>query len=648
MHASNSARFNQSCHDLASSLDLPDRDVPDADIVKLIFNHLTDPANGQWLMILDNIEDFVLYPGSRSQEDETEASPQHLAAFVPEVAHGSVLITSRNRIAAESLIGGSSTILEVKPMNDSDTLALIRARSGDEKSLEEDCIALLHMLGNIPLAITQAAAYISQKAPRMSISRYLNLFSQSVKNQTELLEDNFRDLRRDPEVANALLTTWKISFRHLRERHPSSAELLGVMCYLDSQAMPESLFLPKYSNDSLQFESQFKSRVDPLISYSFISHEIGQVSFSMHRLVQLATKEWLKEHDKSEKHKHEALDIIVRAFPDASDLFQNWITAEALSPHAEVILSQLPFSMNTTQNLAMATLLSNTASHAVLKGDFNAAFVKFVRARDLQFPIFGWGDPLVAETSDLITNVLSEMGRREIAIRVQRVGIARRAASLGTSHENSHTSLRMMAKLGELLRKHERSDEAKVVIALAVEGLTKMFGPRDLQTLSALRTSALLQDHEGRIQEAEASLRHVLDTRREILGDKDLNTLTSMGDLADFYTANHQYKFALPLYATACRSLEQVFGPNHRKSLDFLGRFAHATAQSRLRRNTVLGGRLGRLLDHRKYRKFLGSSLPSVSILIGGIFISWAGIHFGLNIYEVRISFDHIDSDIES
>ena len=643
MHASNPARFNQSCHDLANSLDIPDRDLPNAHVVKLVFNHLTDPANGQWLMILDNIEDFVLFPGSRLQEDETEASPQYLAAFVPDVAHGSVLITSRNRIAAETLIGGGSTVIEVTPMDDSDTLALIRARSGDEKSLEEDCIALLHTLGNIPLAITQAAAYISQRAPRMSISRYLNLFSQSIKNQTQLLEDNFRDLRRDPEVANALLTTWKISFQQLRERHPGSAELLGVMCYLDSQVMPESLFLPKYGNDSLQFES----RVAPLISYSFISHEIGHVSFSMHRLVQLATKEWLKEHDKSEKHKHEALDIIVKAFPDASNLFQNWITAEALSPHAEVILSQLPISMNTTQNLAMATLLYNTACHAELKGDFNAAFVKSVSARDLHSQFFGWGDPLVTETSDLITNVLSEMGRREIAIRVQRVAIARRAASLGTSHENSHTSLRMMAKLGELLRKQERSDEAKVVIALAVEGLTKMFGPRDLQTLSALRTSALLQDHEGRIQEAEASLRHVLDTRREILGDKDLNTLISMGDLADFYSATHQYQFAFPLYVAACRSFEQVFGPNHRKSLDFLSRFAHARAQSKLRRNTVFGGRLGRLLDHRKCRRLL-ASLPTVLILIGGILVSVAGIHFGGDIYQKRILHDYVDDEIET
>ena len=147
--------------------------------------------------------------------------------------------------------------------------------------------------------------------------------------------------------------------------------------------------------------------------------------------------------------------------------------------------------------------------------------MKSVSARDLHSQFFGWGDPLVAETSDLITNVLSEMGRREIAIRVQRVAIARRAASLGTSQENSHTSLRMMAKLGELLRKQERSDEAEVVIALAVEGLTKLFGPRDLQKLSALRTSALLQAHEGRIQEAETSLRHVLDSRRK--GPQHLN-----------------------------------------------------------------------------------------------------------------------------
>ena len=604
---------------MADRLDVPDRDLPNVNILQLVFKHLSDPANGQWLLILDNIEDYVVFDGSKGQDGQTEARPPNLAAFLPEVAHGAILVTSRNKIAAGKLVGEGPAVLEVTPMNDSDALALLRARSGDGESLVEDCTALLHGLGNIPLAVTQAAAFISQKAPRMTIARYLGLFSQSIKKRTMLLETELSDIRRYPDVANALLATWRISFEQLRERYPGSAELLGVMCHLDSQAMPESLLLSKYGNEDLQFES----RLAPLISYSFITHEIGQISFSMHRLVQLATKNWLKEHDKSERHQHEAMDLVVRAFPDDRQIFQNWAAAEALSPHAEVLLSQPPSVMNTQQNLAMATLLHNTACHAALKGDFNTAFVKSVSARDTLSPIFGWGNPLVVASSDLITNVLSEMGKRDVAIRMQRVALARRAASLGTSHQNSHTSLRIMAKLGELLRDKERPEEARVFTALAVEGLIKIYGPRDPHTLAAMRTAALLQYDEGLAGQAEASLKRVLETRREVLGDNDLDTLISIGDLADFYSSHHQYKSALPLYATACTAVEQALGPNHRTSLELLRRYAHANAQSHRRRNTLLNGRIGRLLDNKKYRDKVASFLFSVSLTAAGLALFW-------------------------
>ncbi|MCJ1452831.1 hypothetical protein MMC28_003176 [Mycoblastus sanguinarius] len=623
VHASSVARFNHSYHEIADSLNIPDHDLPNVDILPLVFTYLSEQANGQWLMILDNTEDFGAFTGTGSQS--TEAKPRHLASLLPEVTHGSILITSRNKHAAETLVGGISNVLEVPPMSDSHTLTLLRARSGDSQSLEVDCKTLVSRLGNIPLAVTQAAAFISQKGSRMSISRYLKLFSESSKTQTFLLGDDLGDLRRDPGVANALLTTWQISFDQLRERNPGSAELLAVMSYLDPQVMPESLFLSKYGKDFLQFENL----VAPLTSYSFITNEIGGVSFGMHHLVQLATKEWLREHGQEERYKHEAMDLIVNAFPDASDLFQHWATCEAMSPHAEAVLQQPPTSMTIQQTLAMATLLYNTACYAELRGDFNTAFVKSVSARDIQFQLFGWGDPRIVQTSNLITNLLSEMGRREVAIRVQRTALERRAASLGPNHRKTNMSLRMMGQLGELLREQNRLEEAKVIAGLAVEGLTKVSGAGDLHTLSAMRTVALIHHQEGYGKQAEATLKHVLEARREKLGIKHLDTLTSMGDLADFYTSYHYYDRALPLFASVCTSIEQAFGPNHRKSVDVLGRYARASAGSRHWKNNVLAGRLARLIARAsRLPKRLASPLFHVVCALFYASLCWLLVRF--------------------
>ena len=50
-----------------------------------------------------------------------------------------------------------------------------------------DAAELVQTLDYIPLAITQAVAYINQKAPHINISRYLHDFRGSNKNRAKLL-----------------------------------------------------------------------------------------------------------------------------------------------------------------------------------------------------------------------------------------------------------------------------------------------------------------------------------------------------------------------------------------------------------------------------------------------------------------------------
>lgn len=67
-------------------------------------------------------------------------------------------------------------------------------------------------LAYLPLAMTQATAYIAVKTPRMTISRYLDLFRCNEPNQMSLVIRDGGDLRRDPGVPNSVAMTWQISF----------------------------------------------------------------------------------------------------------------------------------------------------------------------------------------------------------------------------------------------------------------------------------------------------------------------------------------------------------------------------------------------------------------------------------------------------
>lgn len=132
--------------------------------------------------------------------------------------------------------------------------------------MEPDATTLVKALDGIPLAITQACAYIRTNATRFTVSSYLELFLESEMNQAHLLQSaDIGDVRRDLSVSNAVLTTWQISFKQIRESTPAAAELLSFMCVLDRQGIPE--FLLHDGTNRLDFEN----RLRPLIDFSLVS-----------------------------------------------------------------------------------------------------------------------------------------------------------------------------------------------------------------------------------------------------------------------------------------------------------------------------------------------------------------------------------------
>jgi hypothetical protein len=93
-----------------------------------------------------------------------------------------------------------------------------RARIPRPCTLNEDSAAveLLRTLNGMPLAITQAAAYIKRRA-RMTIAEYLSEFCANDKRRESLLNWDAGDLRRDESASNSVVTTWQISFERIQQ-----------------------------------------------------------------------------------------------------------------------------------------------------------------------------------------------------------------------------------------------------------------------------------------------------------------------------------------------------------------------------------------------------------------------------------------------
>jgi hypothetical protein len=242
VHASNLARVEQSYWEIARRVRIAGRKDPKANIFRLVHDWLCDEKNAKWHLILDNVDDAsVLYEALPSSQDEprsgsTGMSNQPLLAYLRQIQNGSILITTRSREVALELVE-QRDIIAVEPMDGAHALELFEKKLGKGEStvIAELATALEFM----PLAIVQAAAYISQIERPCSVQQYLEKFRGSDRKKTSLLK-NYEGgkIRRDLEAKNSIITTWQISFDYIRQSRSSAADLLSLMSFSTGKGYP--------------------------------------------------------------------------------------------------------------------------------------------------------------------------------------------------------------------------------------------------------------------------------------------------------------------------------------------------------------------------------------------------------------------------
>lgn len=252
-------------------------------------------------------------------------------------------------------------------MERSEALELLQRKLEQPRESEESQ-QLVNELESMPLAIVQAASYIRTRASSYSVSQYLRCFKASERETTKLLKKEAGHLYRDWEAKNSILVTWQISFDYIRQTKPSAAELLSLMSFFDRQGIPESLIrqqpranyissseLLSYSNDGetseSDLETDFNDDIAALRDYSFISVSESSTSFTMHRLVQLTMRAWLKSHEQIDQWRDKFISILCDECPTSE--YESWDRCGPLFPHVKSAMSQRPASPQSLLQWAM-------------------------------------------------------------------------------------------------------------------------------------------------------------------------------------------------------------------------------------------------------------------------------------------------------
>ncbi|KAI9777133.1 MAG: hypothetical protein M1839_009089 [Geoglossum umbratile] len=570
VHAGTRARFEEGYRRIAEMTRMEGWDNPKVDILRLVRNWLCDESNGRWVMIVDNVDDsdVVFPPLDRTQaigSDKSGQAAESLSDFLPQSPNGSILITSRSRDVAYRLTGSHTYIREVKPMDEGDALALLRKKLSFDAN-EHNAIELLQALDYMPLAITQAAAYIEQRAPRMTISRYLDEIRKSDHDRARLLKKDMGDGRRDGRVSNSIITTWQISFEHIRKDLPTAARLLSLMSLFDRQGIPESLLHNRYQRDEDK-DVDFEEDIHTLISYSLVEINAGGNEFEMHRLVQFSMKKWLELYDKLDGWKWTYVMLMDDNYPVG--LYENWTVCQALFPHAQTAVAYRPTDIKPLE--AWASVLFKAAWYTSEMGNYQAAQEMGLSALEAREATLGAEHPETLASISRLGSVLRGQGKYEEAEAMHRRALEAKERVLGEEHPDTLTSIN---NLGSVLERQGKYEEAEAMHQRALEGYEKVLGLEHPDTLTGINNLGLVLSRQGKYEEAEAMHRWALETREKVLGLEHPDTLNSINNLGCALERQGKYEEAEAMHRRVLETREKVLGlerPDTLNSINNLG-----------------------------------------------------------------------------
>jgi tetratricopeptide (TPR) repeat protein len=500
-------------------------------------------------MIVDNADDLEeLY--KRRDENDQSIGPPALADYLPSSQQGSILLTTRNHMAAVKHAGVD--VITIKEMSESESLKLLKESLIDKSLIaEKDTAKLLQLLTYLPLAIKQAAAFINEQ--QVSIHDYLEACNSGDQELIQLLRENFEDQGRYESIQNPIALTWLISFRHIQQYDLLAAKYLNIMSCLAAQDIPHS-FLPEAS------KSEEIKAIGILKAYAFITLRKGGKSYDMHRLVQLVMRNWLKTTGELTRWTCETLKQAARIFPLCEH--GNRDVCTLYLPHVQYILKFHHFPEDVRDLLR--NLISNVGGYFYYTG-------KYIEAEKMLQQALGDDHPPTLYSMNNLAIVLRQQGRYAEAETLHRQTLELKKKALGDDHPSTLSS---MNNLANVLEERGRYAEAETLHRQTLELMKEALGDDHPSTLGSMSNLAEVFRQQGKVTEAETLQRQTFELKKEALGDDHPLTLGSMNNLAEVLRHQGRYAEAETLHRQTLELKKKALGDDHPSTLSSMNNLA--------------------------------------------------------------------------
>ena len=256
-----------------------------------------------WLLVIDNADDL--------SDPTCPAGVKKICKGLWQRMHlprkqGHILVTTRaNASASRTFLKISNDdCLKLECFGEEEGALFLMQRLGlGGEDLDPEAICLAKELGALPLALEQAAAYISSSPIPLNFKDYLNRYKAA----------KLRLLKQQPATAQSLEaqhrlsihTTWMMNFEYVKEKSPAAAKIMRISAFFEPEFIPFNVInpgSPEFNQEELRESSFSYSDIGDILkilsSYSLFTVDHRRKLFRVHKLVQEVVRGSLTESER--------------------------------------------------------------------------------------------------------------------------------------------------------------------------------------------------------------------------------------------------------------------------------------------------------------------------------------------------------------
>ena len=543
VHAGSPESIKSGLVALAMDLKINTSDQPTQDeVIRRCLNHLKSADPADRLIIFDNVEDI-----------------NHLRGLMPNGNGLRVIATTTNDTGWEHQ---DWTTIKVGVFDRSESINYLLTVTKSEDHDAAD--ALAERLGDLPLAIAQAAATARHKD--LSLARYLKRLESHRKEHAirAVPGDDYTD-----NVATALLMAVKDTIEGLEGNTKETAQRqLGALALLAESGVPtrwldptvEQLDDDESPGTQRDTDEAAHDSLTELIHRSIVQQSADGMTNMLHRLqAQVLRESWNNNELDDARAAATGLlgSVNVSRYPsndtkarrqEALDLVDQ-LRSIGTQEHSQVLFE----SPHTSEALFQAF------SHASDLGLPYEALTLDVAVDALE-GLLGPDHPATLASRNNLAHAYESAGRLEEAITLYEQVLPDSIRVLGEDHPLTLISRNNLAGAYESAG---RFTEAITLYEQVTKDCARVLGEDHPDTLTSRNNLAYAYYAVGRLEEAITLFEQVLPDRIRVLGEDHPDTLTSRNNLAGAYESAGRLEEAITLYEQVTKDCARVLGEDH-------------------------------------------------------------------------------------